>query len=76
MPALLKHHALVCVEAVQPEDRDQLLKELSEAESNVGGAPYEVLEISREEMRHFACNSINLRDTFGKNVLTISRRAH
>lgn len=35
-----------------------------------------MLEISIEEMRHFVCNSVSLRDSAGKNVLTLSSQAY
>ncbi len=27
-------------------------------------------------MRHYVCNAVNLRDTFGKSVVSISRKAY
>lgn len=35
-----------------------------------------MIQISLEEMRHFVCNSVSLRDSSGKTVLTMSSQAY
>ena len=35
-----------------------------------------MLEINFDEMRHFVCNSVSLRDSGGKNVVTMSSQAY
>lgn len=73
MLSILEKHVLLCSAALEPEQREMVIKELSDPSLNE--APYEILEISPEEVSHMCCNIFNLTDKKGNNVLVMSKQA-
>ncbi len=73
MLQLLDKHALVCANSLTKEQRDMVVKELTDPALNV--KPYQVVEISFEEVKHMCCNILNVINNKGENVLLMSRQA-
>ena len=60
--------AVLCVEAVAPEDRKPLMDDIEE-----GGRT--IVEISFAQLRRFGCNLLELRNSAGDGVLALSSKA-
>ncbi len=52
------------------------MDELVSSGLNSYGAPYEIINISLEEINHMVCNGFNLRDKDGYSIITMSARAY
>lgn len=61
--------AILCVEAVAPEHRDALI-----ADIEAGGRT--LIAVDYGQLRHFACNAIELRSAAGDPVIALSASAH
>ncbi len=73
MLQLLEKHALVCVSALDKDEKEHVLDELTNPAKNV--EPYSILDISFEEDEHMCCNILNVINDKGENVLLMSKQA-
>jgi hypothetical protein len=60
--------AILCAEAVARDHRQPLLDEIA-------GGGREIIEVSFEQLRHFACNALELRSASGDPVIALSSAA-
>ena len=74
MLVLLNHHALVCCEALEEPERSRVLEELTSKDKNV--APYDIINLSYEEVEHMCCNVMNVINDKGESVILMSQQAY
>jgi hypothetical protein len=74
MLTLLHDHAVVCVTTIKDKrERKRLCLELTNPPLNV--TPYQILEVTRDEIEGMCANMFNLVDNEGRNVIIMSDRA-
>lgn len=73
MLQLLGKHALVCAESLDSTQKEMVLKELTDPTLNID--PYDVVEISYEEVTHMCCNVLAVTNNKGESVLLTSKQA-
>lgn len=73
MLQLLDKYALVCTESLNKEQKEIIIKELTDPSLNV--EPYEIIEISYEEVSHMCCNVLMVLNDKGEKVLLVSKQA-
>ena len=76
MMQILKYHVILCGAALEKEDKEKLIDELSNPLKNI--KPYEKIidDISLMEMSHMCCNIINIRNNKDENVILMSKQAY
>ena len=77
MLTLYSHHAVICLDAIRDRrQRQKVVEELVSNALNTHGSPYDIINISLEEINHMVCNGFNLRDEQGYSIITMSARAY
>ncbi len=61
-------YAIVCMESIRPEDRERVL-------GSIRDSGKKVLDISFDQLEHFAGNMLELRNTEGRPILVMSASA-
>lgn len=68
MMSLGTEYAVICTESIRPEDRERVL-------SSIKDSGRKIMDISFEQLEHFAGNMLELRNTEGKPILVMSASA-
>lgn len=75
MMTLFSKHAVVLLDSItDPEEREMVIKELTDPELNV--SPKEIIQISFEESSNMCANMFNVLDCNNNHCVIMSRRAH
>ena len=68
MMSLGTAYCIICTESIKPEDRDRVL-------GSIRDSGKKVLDISFDQLEHFAGNMLELRNTEGRPILVMSASA-
>lgn len=75
MLTLYSHHAVICLDAIRDRrERQNVMEQL--VSPGLNQTPYDIINISLEEINHMVCNGFNLRDQQGYSIITMSARAY